>query len=326
MHPERPEATRSDPKHPLGALASVHSDTKSGFARAHDLALHAGNLPVLPGVAARVAALDPAAEGYFDGLLAIAQQDPNFAVHLIRAANASASAPGSAVLTVRQAMVRLGAADCARLVSGVVGAQGYVPRSRGDLDLWRHALQVAVAARTLAAMAPTLHVAPDEAYLAGLLHDIGRFVMLVSAIDDLHRVEETHWHTPEELLHAEHRLLGYDHVQLGVLVCRHWTLPAALCDLVVHHHDYAMPESRQHASASHLVRIVQLADRLSVMLMMHPQVISLEPAALATEITRHGLRREWRTPPVDPTRIADRLPRIAAESAALFDALAPAGA
>lgn len=299
----------------------MHSDSKTGLAKAHDLAAHAGNLPVLAVVAARVAALDPAAEGYFDGLLTLAEQDPNFAVHLIRAANASASAPGTAVLTVRQAMVRLGAADCARLVTGVVGASPYAPRAGGDLDLWRHALQTAVAARTVAAMAPAQHVAPEEAYLGGLLHDIGRFLMLVSAVDDLHRVEESHWHTPEELLRAEHRLLGYDHVQLGVMVCRHWTLPAAICDLVVHHHEYALPESRLHASASHLLRIVQLADRLSVLLMTHEGILALDAPALAELVREHGLRPEWRTLPVDALRLADRLPQIAAEAAARFAAL-----
>lgn len=300
----------------------MQNDSKTGFAKAHDLAVHAGNLPVLAAVSARVAGLDPSSDGYFDGLLAIAERDPNFAVHLIRAANASASSPGSAILTVRQAMVRLGAADCARLVTGVVGATAYAPRSEGDLDLWRHALQTAVAARTIAAMAPAQHVAPEEAYLAGLLHDIGRFVMLDSAVEDLHRVEASHWHTPEELLRAEHRLLGYDHVQLGVLVCRHWTLPAAICDLVVHHHEYALPESRLHASASHLLRIVQLADRLSVMLMMHPGLLALDTPVLAASVREHGLRPEWRTQPVDAMRLADRLPQIAAEAAALFESLA----
>ncbi|MGA2711387.1 MAG: HDOD domain-containing protein, partial [Steroidobacteraceae bacterium] len=82
-----------------------------------DLAAHAEQLPLLPTVVMRVLALDTHSDKYFEALLAVAEEDPTFAVRLIRLANAPRSAPAKPIITIRQAVVRLGARECAGLVT-----------------------------------------------------------------------------------------------------------------------------------------------------------------------------------------------------------------
>jgi len=49
-------------------------------------------------------------------------------------------------------------------------------------------------------------VNPEQAYLCGLLHDIGRFVLFDREIDQLNMVESTHWQTPVQLVESEREL------------------------------------------------------------------------------------------------------------------------
>jgi putative nucleotidyltransferase with HDIG domain len=276
------------------------------------------NLPLLPSVVARILALDPEDPGYFDRLVKLAEEDPNFAVRLLRVANAAASAPLKPIATVRQAAIRVGARESAGLVTSMSVSRVFVPRNVGQKNLWIHSLQVAVAARTIAGLAPDGHVAPDQAYLAGLLHDIGRFVMFEGASDDLDLVETVAWDTPQSLLQAERSLLGYDHAHVGALVCRRWSLPEDLGDVAQHHHAYGgEADGGSTRARSELRRIVQMADLLSIRLMRSPEFADLEPADLTAERAAHCACREWQSPPVPPSRLAPRVAAIRAESALL---------
>ena len=284
----------------------------------HRLVARIAHLPLLPSIVARIVALDPEDPSYFDKLVKLAEEDPTFAVRLLRLANAAASAPTKPILTVRQAAIRIGARESASLVTSMSVARVFVPHSVGRKNLWIHALQVAVAARTIASLAPAAHVAPDQAYLAGLLHDIGRFVMFEGASEDLDLVESSDWQTPQGLLQTERALLGYDHAQIGALVCGRWSLPKHLADVVEHHHAYGNENRPGAPRGGHeLPRIVQMADLFSMRLMHSPEFADLEPDGIAAELAAHCVRDEWSSPPVSPGHLAPRVAAIRDESAQL---------
>jgi len=297
------------------------TDVTAGASRVRDLAAHAEQLPLLPAVVMRVLALDPRNDRYFDDLVALAEEDPTFTVRLLRVANAPMSAPTKPIVTVRQAVVRIGARECAGLVTSVAVSRVFIPRTSAQRNLWVHALQVAVAARTIAALSLAGRVHPGQAYLAGLLHDIGRFVMFESAAEDLSRVDETHWVTPEELLHSERVLLGYDHVKLGLLVCRRWSLPEGVAEVVAHHHDYGLAGFEPQVASAELIRAVQMADFLSVRMMSVPDLADRDPEDVAQDLDRTCVRREWPQPPVSPSVLAQRVAAIRDEALALADSL-----
>jgi putative nucleotidyltransferase with HDIG domain len=286
-----------------------------------DLAAHAEQLPLLPTVVMRVLALDPRSDQYFEALLAVAEEDPTFAVRLIRLANAPTSAPAKPIITIRQAVVRLGARECAGLVTALAVSRVFVPTTVGQRNLWRHALQVAVGARTITSLMTTPGVLPAQAYLAGLLHDIGRFVMFEAATEDLGRVDEAPWHSPQQLMDAEHTLLGYDHVQLGVLVCRRWSLPQVIAEVIKLHHDYAAPDVQSSVPMGTLIAIVQLADLLSMYLMDSPELGDQEPVDIAATLAASCVRPEWRHPPVAPSVLAQRVGTIRDEAAEVAERL-----
>jgi len=83
----------------------------------------------------RVLALDARSDQYFEALLAVAEEDPTFAVRLIRLANAPRSAPAKPIITIRQAVVRLGARECAGLVTALAVSRVFVPTTAGQRNL-----------------------------------------------------------------------------------------------------------------------------------------------------------------------------------------------
>jgi putative nucleotidyltransferase with HDIG domain len=219
-------------------------------------------LPVLPSVLARVMALDNRDDlDPFEALVRLAESDPCFAVRVLQLASTPWFARGTPPRSVTVAIGLLGTAATSDLVLGTGVQEVFVPRSTPHRMLWLHAVQTAEAARALATRWPE-PVDPDEAHLAGLIHDIGRFQMFHEHAEDLARVDEQGWTSPCELVEAELEALGIDHAELGARQMRQWQLAEPLVRLVASHH--ASDPRQVDEDLRPLFGVVQLADRVSV--------------------------------------------------------------
>ncbi len=193
-------------------------------------------LPVLPTVVSRLMTLDRDADGFFDEVLDLVESDPTFAARVLAAANSAASSPRSPIDSVRAALARLGGAGVSSMLLSVAVARVFVPRDEWEKSLWRHALQVAAAARELA-LTTRGCLDPDQAYTIALLHDIGRIVLFGEAPDALRRIDERSWNSPTELIGLELEICGLTHSELGQMACRQWGLPDHIGTVILHHHD-----------------------------------------------------------------------------------------
>lgn len=133
---------------------------------------------------------------------------------------------------------------------------GMSPASFGRY--WQHALLTAGLAKSLAAA--TAYPNPDEAYLAGLLHDIGQMALWSSQPEAYGKLLARH-HDDEALIGAEIKTFGIDHCELGAVLAERWQLEPLLADAIRYHH--APADSA--AAATELVRIVNAANALSLM-------------------------------------------------------------
>jgi putative nucleotidyltransferase with HDIG domain len=225
-------------------------------------------LPLLPNMVMQLMQLDPAADDYFDRVVELLRSDPAFVVRLLNFANSAALAPASPVASLEQALMLVGCGGAVRLVLGHSAIQIFLPRHPWEKDLWRHAFDVALLAETLAPFVVDAFVDPHSAYLAGLLHDIGRFVLYLQAPDELRRVDETGWGSPQALIDAEIRLCGYTHAELGFLALRKWRLAEPLPEIVRHHHDPLPIRADLAPSDATLISLLHDADWLSMKLSM----------------------------------------------------------
>jgi len=195
-------------------------------------------LPVLPAVIGKLMTLDRDDDEYFSQVLELIEADPSYSARVLAAANAASSSPRSPVTSVRMSLARLGSTGASNLILAMAVSRVFVPRDDWERSLWRHSLQVANTMRKLVHHgAGRLALDADEGFTAGLLHDIGRFVLLDEVPDELRRIDEGGWEHPEELIELERKICGLTHGEIGQIACERWGLPAKIGQLVRRHHE-----------------------------------------------------------------------------------------
>lgn len=122
---------------------------------------------------------------------------------------------------------------------------------------WRHALATALAARGLALL---LDHDADEAFLAGLLHDVGQLVMATFVPEAAAQAIALAKADDSGPTRAECEVLGFDHAQVGALVARHWHFPEAITLAIAQHH---APEPAQGDEFISLSGLVHVADSVA---------------------------------------------------------------
>lgn len=159
------------------------------------------------------------------------ESDPGLTGRVLRTANGAFFGQSRTVTTVQHAVTVLGVAMVRGLAvsAAVFQAVGHeLPAHEVDA-VWRHSLETGIAARLLAAK--TRLADRDDAFTAGLLHDVGRLV-LWRRFPELYR--ELGDARPAEV--AERAALGVDHAVAGGWLFDAWKLPAAVTVAVAQHH------------------------------------------------------------------------------------------
>ena len=188
------------------------------------------------------------------------EHDPALAARLLRLANSAFYGVPGRVASIGDAVRMLGL----RTVSGVLAAASVHNAIRIEscpgFDFqayWQHAIATALAAR---ALAPLAGLDADEAFLAGLMHDIGQLALAAfypsHASAALARAQASD--LPPE--HAEQAVLGIAHPQVGALLATHWHFPAPVVRAIAHHH---APEPAGNGQRLSLSGLVQVADAVA---------------------------------------------------------------
>jgi HD-like signal output (HDOD) protein len=210
------------------------------------------DIPVLPEVAARVVALATSHDSNAQRLSRLITADPALASHVMRVAASAVYMPNSPLASLQQAITWLGMAEVAN-IAFTVAVQGKLLNVPGQkstvLAMWREAVVTGSWARELAGVA---RCDAGSAYLCGLLHQIGKPVVLQIVADVAERTRTPL--TMEELM----RMVGAFQIAVGEQVVREWKLPEAVAVTVRY-----WQEPRQAPSHQREAAVVGLAKRLA---------------------------------------------------------------
>jgi diguanylate cyclase (GGDEF)-like protein len=185
----------------------------------------APNLPSLPGVAVELLSECRRPEVDLDRICSLLGRDPVLSTKLVSVANSSSFRRGSPVTTVRRAALALGtnAVTTMALSFSLVSQRA----ARGAFDFaqfWRRALLNAVAAR---ALAQEVRIDPEEAFLAGLIQDIGMLALHAAVPEYVEAIKEAGKdHLRLERLEVER--FGAGHPEVGAWLGGEWGLPEGL--------------------------------------------------------------------------------------------------
>lgn len=185
--------------------------------------------------------------------------DAGMTAKILNIANGSAYSHSGIKLDLVQSLNTLGIEMIKTLVINESVFQTFNNLSResgADLrGFWVHALKAAVIARELAKKMSYQH--SDEAYLAGLLHDVGRLALLAAAPEEY--ASNFMAADDDQLCSIEMSTLGLTHAEAGSWLVEQWNLDSFLADSVLYHHE---PIARLKA-AHPLIRIVSIAHLFS---------------------------------------------------------------
>lgn len=264
--------------------------TTSRKARVEALVNSVVDLKPLPTTVTKALRLIDKDSASIEEIAAVVSVDQALAARTLKLANSAYYGATHPATTLAQAIAWLGFRRTKNLFlaasySSLLGRRlaGY---NLGHGELWRHSVAVATVSQQLAwhVMAPN----PDTAYLAGLLHDIGKLALdqhlKVDWTQLLALVEDSEEHT---LIEAEERLLGLNHAEVGGELAAVWGLSAALVDVIAWHHLPTLASSWPKLAA-----IVHIADAICLRLgigLMHANLVPvISPEALRLLLLDEG--------------------------------------
>ncbi len=238
-------------------MATPAVDTASRIRRITDSIL---SLPTLPTVVARILELVDNPNSSAGALAALISQDQALTAKVLKLANSSYYGFSRRIATVRLAIVVLGF-DTVRELGLSVSILGAFKNETGNRlfdagQFWRHTLAVAVGARMLVRGKRQHHA--SEAFVAGILHDVGKLVLDQYMPDESEAVHRLMAEENMPAAAAETRLLGVDHAMVGSWLAERWNLPVPLVQSIRHHH-----QPGRCGKDSELTLAVHLADWLA---------------------------------------------------------------
>ena len=221
-------------------------------------------LPVLPRAAVDVQELI-ARDADLPSIVRAIEREPTVAAALVKYANAAVYAGLRDVTDLQQAVARLGLDQVHQTVVSLSAKAAFKADNPAQAKyygtIWKHSLTTAVAARRLAEL---VNVPKETAFLAGLLHDIGR-VCVLRGITTLRKRDPKGFVLPDNTIGEFTDAL---HCPMGEVLCKAWNIPVELSDAIKRHHDANLTEPKDMLAA-----VVQVADLMAAKtgVSLHPE-------------------------------------------------------
>jgi len=239
---------------------TAHADAKQVSRDVARQMIDSVELATLPAVTLQIFRIIRDPEATVRQLAGVVQNDPALCARMLKVVNSPLYGLPRQVNSIERAITLLGFNGLKRIVLAAK-IYGMFPDTQLTATvhaehIWHHSAAVATAARRLA---EAVRVDPGNAYLAGVIHDVGIVVEIQAAharLADVIQHVETH---RTDFLEVEYDTLGVDHAVLGEALCEKWGFPDELVAAAGYHHDpLAAPDEHRTLCA-----IVHVADVLA---------------------------------------------------------------
>jgi putative nucleotidyltransferase with HDIG domain len=197
------------------------------------------DLPAMPQVASKV--LEMSADPHTSALQLqqIISDDQAMTARILKIANSAMYSCSRKVKTLTEAIVMLGFDSIRSLVVTSAARNLYNTRNAStglkERLLWEHSIGVAFACRLL--VQERFPALSEEAFLAGLMHDIGKLVLNLRVPEQFDQIVQLVYNDNLPFNSTEKEILGYDHAEVGAKLINKWNLSPMLEDTILHHHN-----------------------------------------------------------------------------------------
>ena len=232
-------------------------------------------LPTLPGIAMEILNTVRDTDAGIREIGDTIAKDPSLSAEILKTVNSSFYGLKRQVASVPHAVGLLGASTVKNLALGFCLLRANMHHQEEQFDsalFWKESFIGAVAAKELARdLLPDL---ADEAFLAGLLQNIGVLALLQSMPEQYQLVQKELHSTGCPVHEAEIQILGFTHMKFGAYLLHTWGLPQLLSTpIAYHHHAHRLPSG--DAQLTTLTQILDLASRLTELFLKPSKTIIL---------------------------------------------------
>jgi HD-like signal output (HDOD) protein len=226
-------------------------------------------LPPMPHVAGKALEILNNPDNSLEKLSEVLEQDPSLLAMIIKVSNSALYSTGQEITNLHTAVAKLGLTIIRSLVL-TAATHTLFPADNPKIQelstpLWRHVKGCGLAARIIAKSIN--YSDPEEAFVGGLLHDIGKLAILLNYPDEYEQIENEALKTATPSYLMEKELLGFNHTDIGQMLTEKWHMPKALQTCVHFHHT----PTEASDSFRQLTMIIHLANVLSHTA-IHPQM------------------------------------------------------
>ena len=240
-------------------------------------------LPTLHNVIERLFVILDDKNSSFSDLNDVIKYDQAVSSKIISIANSAYYSRGIEIFSLQRAMITMGFEEVKNIVMCLVFVENVLKKLklRTDiiLELWKHSVFVACAARTLAGR--MFSEDPQKVFTIALLHDIGKIIFYITVENYNELIAKVH-SKGKSLNREEREIYGTDHEELGYILSVKWQFPEEFSQIIRYHHDGKV--AGKHES---LLRLVRAADRFST-----ASVHDSEPETFILLKERDGIMKE----------------------------------
>ncbi|MEE8577790.1 MAG: HDOD domain-containing protein, partial [candidate division Zixibacteria bacterium] len=191
---------------------------------------------------------------------------------VLKLSNSSFYGRSKEVQSLEEAVLILGFFNVRSIVVATAAHSLYGGKGEDNNEskLWRHSLLSAVAARQVARH--VRHPAMEELFIAALLHDIGKLVLMQKVGSRYKEIIERVEAGDGSFVDLEAECLKFNHCDVAEILLDAWSFPPSLTDIISGHHELPELEEGQQASSIHIIDLsnqiaklagVGFADQLS---------------------------------------------------------------
>ncbi|MFH0974775.1 MAG: HDOD domain-containing protein [Spirochaetota bacterium] len=251
-------------------------------------------IPVMSQVATKVLQFqEDNLEISFKELEKIILQDPAITARILKVANSAMYSRQREITNLQQAISLLGFKMIKSMILLVCASNIYsrnrkkfrdIPESMttksSAMELWRHLVLTAFIARHIA-VKYKLEDKKEDIFIEGLLHDIGRIILMANQTELFEKFLQEMLANPDaDVLLIEQNVFGYNHLEVGKVVLNKWNFPDELVDVIFQHH--SVNADSPYKISINIVALANLYARILVKESLSPSDLEKKNSYLKT--------------------------------------------